>query len=78
MILYRKIQSALSKINGNTLLIERVEDRGYDEYFCTCCKQRVTEDSYNHKHKVCYTCWFDESDHTRQDDGDAPEVDNDN
>ena len=61
MTLYRKLQSALSKVDGNTLLIERVEDRGYDEYFCCHCKKRVYDDAYNHKHHMCYKCWFDET-----------------
>ena len=76
MTLLRKLQTALSKVDGNVMTIE--DNRGYDEYFCTCCKGRVTEDRYNQKQKVCYSCWYSESDHTRADDGDAPEVSNDN
>ena len=71
MTLLKKLQSALAKVDGNTLLIE--EDRGYDEYYCTICKERVLEESYNFKKKCCYQCFYNESDHTRYDDGDEPE-----
>lgn len=55
--LLQKLNSALSKVNGNTMLIE---DRGYDEYFCKCCNSRVYEDSYNHLKSQCYKCWYGE------------------
>lgn len=73
MTLYRKLQSALNKVGGNTLLIESEETSKYDEYFCVLCKNRVYEEAYNHKHKCCFKCFYEESDHTRADDGDAPE-----
>jgi len=76
MSLLKSLQSALSKVDGNNMLVE--DDRGYDEYFCDVCKGRVYEDAYNFKQKCCYSCWYSEADHTRADDGDAPEVSNDN
>ena len=69
MSLLKKLNTALSKVYGNSLLAEESE---YDEFFCTVCKERVSEDRYNHKHRCCYSCWYSESDHTRYDDGDAP------
>ena len=34
------------------------EDAHYDEYFCTDCKNRVYEEKYNHKHSVCFDCFY--------------------
>lgn len=76
MTLLNKIQSAINAVDGNHLTIE--DNRGYDEYWCDIGKHRVFEDAYNHKHKCCFKCWYDETDHTRYDDGDEPEVSNDN
>ena len=56
--LFDKLQSALNRVNGNTMTIE--DDRGYDEYYCKECGNRVYEDEYNHKHSVCYKCWYKE------------------
>lgn len=53
--LLSKLQCALNKVNGNTLLID--DDKGYDEYFCPKCNERVYEDEYNHKQRMCYQCW---------------------
>lgn len=75
MNLLKKLQTALSKVNGNTITME---DQGYKEYFCPVCKERVYEEQYNHTKKCCFECWYEETDHTRYDDGDAPEVSNDN
>ena len=71
MTLLQKLTNALNKVNGNVLTME--DDRGYDEYFCTVCKNRVYEHEYNHKHQCCHRCFWDEGDNTRADDGDAPE-----
>ena len=76
MTLLNKIQSAINAVDGNHLTIE--DTRGYDEYWCDIGKHRVFEDAYNHKHKCCFKCWYDETDHTRYADGDEPEVSNDN
>lgn len=58
MSLLAKLQNALSKVNGNTLTMDN--DRGYDEYFCPKCNNRVYEEEYNHKQSCCYKCWFKE------------------
>lgn len=49
------LAQALTKIEGNHLTIE---DREYDEYFCTECKKRVHEEVYNEKQRCCYKCWY--------------------
>ena len=74
MTLLRSLQTALAKVNGNTMLIEDL--RGYDEYWCTVGKHYVYEDQYNATHHCCFQCFYSESDRTRADDGDAPEVEN--
>ena len=56
MLLLKSLQTALNNLDGNAML---VEDRKYDEYYCTCCTNRVSEDAYNHKHKVCFKCFYD-------------------
>jgi len=58
MTLLQRLQSALSKVNGNTLTME--DDRGYDEYYCSKGNHRVFEDQYNHKHQCCYQCFYKE------------------
>jgi hypothetical protein len=55
--LLHQLTHALNKVDGNVMLSE---DRGYDEYFCTICKGRVYEESYNHKHKCCFKCFYKE------------------
>lgn len=59
MSLLSRLQSALAKVNGNTLTIYD-DERGYDEYYCPKCKRRVYEDEYNHKYKQCFQCWYKE------------------
>lgn len=55
--LLNKLQRALSPIYGNTLL---TQERQYDEYFCKVCHDRVSEDKYNHKHSICFGCFYGE------------------
>lgn len=55
--LLQKLQSALSRVNGNTTTMQ--DEKNYDEYFCICCKNRVYEYQYNHLHRVCYKCWYE-------------------
>ena len=57
LILEQLRKNMLNKINGNTLCIEDDDDRGYDEYYCTLCGDRVYEDRYNHTNRCCYSCW---------------------
>lgn len=57
--LLQKLQSALNKVNGNTMLIE--DDRGYQEYYCTIGDHRVYEDQYNYRHSCCFKCWYAEA-----------------
>jgi hypothetical protein len=49
-----KLQEALNKVYGNSLIIEQSD---YDEYYCTKCKERVYEQFYNHLKSMCYDCW---------------------
>ena len=58
--LFDKLQSALAPIYGNTTFLNDPDDRGYPEYFCKECKERVYEDEYNHTHSVCFKCWYKE------------------
>lgn len=55
MSLLAKIQKTISKVNGNTLTIE---ERKHDEFYCLECENNVTEDRFNHKHGVCYACFY--------------------
>ena len=54
--LLASLKKALNQVNGNTMILE--EDAHYDEYFCTDCKNRVYEEKYNHKHSVCFDCFY--------------------
>lgn len=36
------------------------DDRGYEEFYCKECKNRVYEDQYNHKKSMCYKCFYNE------------------
>ena len=68
--LLKKLQTALSKVDGNTMTAELPK---YDEFWCKVGKHRVYEENYNHKHQCCYQCFWDEGDNTRADDGDEPQ-----
>lgn len=34
------------------------QDAPKDVYHCECCGNDVTEDQWNNRQKMCYTCWF--------------------
>lgn len=59
MTLLTKLQNALNKVDGNVLTMD--DDRGYDEYLCSHCQNRVYENQYNHKKSMCFRCWYDET-----------------
>lgn len=47
-----------SEVNGNTVFFLADQDRQKDMFLCPECLCEVTEDSFNHKHDVCFRCWF--------------------
>lgn len=57
--LLRRLQTALNKLDGNTMNMVN-DDSIYPEYFCTRCTKRVYEDQYNMKHAQCYECFYKE------------------
>lgn len=55
--LLEKLQSVLSKVDGNYMTREEPK---YDEFYCVKCHQRVYEDQYNHKNSQCFECFYSE------------------
>lgn len=47
-----------SDVNGNTMAFMADQDLQKDMFLCPECLCEVTEDSFNHKHDVCFRCWF--------------------
>lgn len=47
-----------SDVTGNTMAFMADKDLQKDMFFCPECLYEVTEDCFNHKHDVCFRCWF--------------------
>lgn len=53
MSLLRELNNALSKFDGNLILMK---ERDYAEYYCIACKERFHEDEYVEKYSMCCKC----------------------
>lgn len=49
-----------SDVSGNVMAWLADQEREKDLFMCPKCLCEVTEDSFNHRHNVCFRCWFKE------------------
>ncbi len=59
MTLLEKLNKALGTVYGNSLINDDDNTNHYD-YYCSICKEYVTEDAWNDGKNCCYKCGWKE------------------